>query len=388
MNRARSLLLILAGALLLASPLFAADTKVGGEVHAYWNLHLNDQGTVVGDPGLVKNYSEFNITRAFLDMTHEFNDRFSARITADIYNTDDMNEWDFRAQYAYLQINRLLPYTHGRFGLQGLVWADRVEKAWGMRYVDPASLNKLGYINYADFGASLYGTCPGDWGELVLQVVNGGGYMENEENKYKDIAVFATITPLGKYPEFKETALWLQYYKGWPNIDPVKGFSFSDNTKKDVMSAAVLVKYKKWFTGYVDYFMATTDMKPTDVIDTTITGVELPEEEKALGFSAFGKLSVATDPETFLSDIFLFGKYEWVDKHDDHTAPGLELYADADDAKYITLGAAYTLADGFEFALTFRRSTVNRIEVDEEQMPLRIAETEKNSLLVNMKADF
>jgi hypothetical protein len=31
---------------------------------------------------------------------------------------------------------------------------------------------------------------------------------------------------------------------------------------------------------------------------------------------------------------------------------------------------------------------VNRIELDVENMPLRIAETEKNSVLVNMMADF
>lgn len=387
MRLASGLLLVVAGVFLLASPLFAGDTKADGEVHAYWNLHLNDQGKVIGDPGKVKSYSEFNISRAYIGLTHEFNDKYSAKVTADIYNTTDGNEWDFRALYAYLQINKLMPYFDGRFGLQGLVWSDRVDQVWGLRYVDLASMEKLGYLSYADFGASLYGTCPGGYGELVLQVFNGGGYMQSEVNKYKNMVVFATFTPLGKYPEFKESALWFQYYKGWPNLLPMQGYSFSKNTKMDRLSGAVLVKYRYWFTAYADFFVATDDQNITDMPEYTITGVELPAEEKAKGLTVLGKSYVATS-ESFLSDIFIFGKYEYIDKHTDHTAEGLQLYADEGDGKFITVGAGYTLVDGFEFALTFKRSTVNRIEFDSEMKPLRIAETEKNSFLLNMKAEF
>jgi hypothetical protein len=386
MRQARSLLLLLAGILLLTSPLYAGDTQAEGEVHAYWELHLNDQGKVEGDSGKVKNYSDFNISRAFVGATRQFNDKYSARVTADIYHDDSANQWDLRVLYAYLQINELMPYVNGRFGLQGLVWADRVDEAWGLRYVDRASMEKLGYINYADFGASLYGTCPGGWGELVLQIMNGGGYMQTERNKYKDFALFATFTPFMNYPEFKETGIWLQYYKGWPNLAPVPGYSFSKNTKHDRLSGAALFKYKHWFTAYLDYFMATDDDNSTNAVKTSATGVVLPAEEKAKGFTAFTRVNVATS-ETFLADVFIFGKYQWLDKHTDHTAPGLELEADEGDGKFIILGTGYTLADGFEVALTFRRSTVNRLEYD-EGVPQRVAETEKNSMLVNMLADF
>jgi hypothetical protein len=387
MRRVTGLLFVVAGIILLASPLYAGETKAGGEVFAYWNLHLNDQGKVVGDLGRVKSYSQFNISRAFIDMSHTFNDKYSARVTGDIYETPDANNWDLRVVYAYLQINNLMPHIAGRFGLQQLVWADRVDQVWGLRYVDEASMEKLGYINFADFGASLYGVCPGGWGELVLQAFNGGGYTEPEVNKYKDLVAYATFTPLGKYPEFKECALWFQYYKGWPNLEPVQGVSFSKNTKKDRISGAAVIKYRNWFTAYADYFIAKDDTNPSAAAIVTITGIDLPEDDKSTSFTVFGKSNVATS-ETFLSNVFIFGKFQWLNKHTDYNATGLKLYADEGDGKFLTAGAGYTLTDGFEVAITFLRSTVNRIEYDVNMVPLRIAETEKNSLLLNMKAVF
>ncbi len=396
MKRMNALLLFLAGLLLVTSPLLAGDTEIGGEIYVNWRLNLNDQSLrAVSDPLLtdsteVKNYNQFNITQAYIDLKHKFDDKFSARLTADIYNNEGgFNGWGFRAQYAYLQIEKLLPHTSFRLGLQAPAWVEMVDAAWGLRYIDEASLEKLEYLPTADFGVGLYGTLPGDWGTLVLQILNGSGYTEAELNKHKDVALFASFTPLHNKPDFQESAIWLQYYKGYPNLEPLPGISFADYTQKDRISFAGLFKYRQWCTFYIDYFMATDDVWPNRKADTTATGVNLPEQDKSKGVTAFAKLNVATS-ETFLADIYVFGKAEFVDRHLDHKDPGLELEAEENDAKYLTLGVGYELTDGFDFALTFKRATVNRLEEkpDEPGVPVRVAETERNTFMVNFIASF
>jgi hypothetical protein len=287
-----------------------------------------------------------------------------------------------------MRINNLMPMTDMVFGLQGLVWADKFLEAWGLDYVDEGSMEKLGYLHDADFGVSFYVVPTCGWGEVILQAVNGGGLTESEHNKNKDLVAFLQINPLKDQPGWSHSAIWAQYYKGWPNIEPSGNLSFSDNTAQDRLSVAGLIKYSNWFTAYADYFLTTDDMNDTDVPDTTVTGVNLPDEEKANGVTVFAKVAVATAEDSWLSDVYLFAKYEYLDKHTDHEAEGLQLYADEDDARFITIGAGYELTEGFHFALTLKRSTVNRLEFDAENLPLRVAETERNTIFVNMLAAF
>jgi len=381
MKRVSILMLVVTGMLFLASPLFAGETKAGGEVFVNWNLHLNDHG-------MVKNYHAFELTQAYIDIKHKFDEKYSARVTADIFNNGgDSDGWEFRGEMAYLQINRILPRIDLRFGLQPLIWAEKVDQAWGLRYVDIASMEGMDYLAYSDFGVSFLGTYPGNWGTVALQIVNGGGKYESEQNKYKDIILFSSLNPLKKNPNFKESAIWAQYYYGFPNLTPVPGLSFSDLTQKDRFSVAGLVKYRQWFTTYIDYFMATDDENLYATEDTTITGYSLPEKEKSTGITIFTKVNVATS-ETFLSNVYMFGKLEFIDKHRDHTAAGLEHYADENDSKFLTVGVGYKLIEGVHMAIVVDRSTVNRIEFDEEAKPLRIAETEKNTFKINFLGSF
>jgi hypothetical protein len=382
MNRARVLLLVVAGALFLTGSLWADETTVGGEIFTHWNLDLNDQ-TIV-DSKQVKNYNNFEVTRAWLDLQHVFSEKYSARITTNVYEMGEAGAGDMYVQYAYLQINKLLPYTDFRFGLQGQAWVMMVDETWGMRWVDVASLERFGFLEFADFGATLEGTCPGDWGTLTLQVLNGTGRDDIELNKYKDIALYAKVTPLFNYEGWEESAIFGQYYYGFPNVEDVPGVSVSDRTKKERLSAAGRLSYKDWFVAYVDYFQTSDD----DNIAGQPEGSDFPEEDKAKGATVFGKLALANSGANFLSDIYLFGKYQYVDLHTDHTAASIRLFAEEGDAKHILAGAAYELTEGFQFALTFRRTTTDRIEYDEEDEPLRIAETERNFFMFNMMAKF
>ena len=380
MNRANVLFLILAGVILMAGSLFAGDTEVGGEIYARWKLALNDQSIAVAEQ--VKNYNNFEVTRAWINIQHTFSEKYSARLTTDLYNNG--GQVDAFVQFAYLHINDLLPYTSMRFGLQEGVWANHVDKAWQLRYVDIASMEQFGFVDYADFGVSLYSTCPGNWGHLVLQVMNGAGANVHEVNKYKDITLFAELTPMSESPSWGQTALYAMYSQGYPNIAPLDGYSFADNTKKQRVAFGGKLAYKNWFTGYLDYFMASDD---ADIIGQP-EGSDFPEEDKTSGTTLFAKINVAGEETSFLADVFVFAKFQFLDRHTDHDAVSVRLYAEEGDAKHLLAGAGYRLAEGLEMALTFKRTTEDRIEFDEDLEPLRIAETERNTFTVSFLASF
>lgn len=349
-----------------SAQVLAGETTFGGEVHAHWLLHLNDHGQG-------KNFNYFNVHRGWLIVDHQFSEKYQANFVLEATargGQEFSTNYDAHIRSAYVQANAVFKYFDLRFGMHDVIWIDQVEKLWGLRYVDEVSLHKLGYLPRADLGFSIIGTCPGSWGVLALQVMNGAGYTESEENKYKDFAMFAKLIPFPKSPDWSEVAFMGQYYSGKPNVaDGSGGRSFSDNTLKTRMQVAGVFKYRKWVTAFGEYFVAKDDANWNN-------GTEDEFVDEAQGYTLFGRMYVATS-EKWLSRVSVFGKYEWVDKN--KNAQGL--LADLGDLRYLTAGVAYEPTENFELALAIRRDTVNEIEND-----IRIAEIESNSFLITVKA--
>jgi hypothetical protein len=383
MKRICLLLLVVTAFLFATNSLTAGEPKVGGVLFANWKMHLNDQRkNPYDDQGQGKNFNSFDITRARLILDQQFGEKFSANLMIDIIPRDSMDEFglQYRLRSAYIQGDKLIKYTTMRFGMQSLLWFDYVEKAWGLRYIDAVSLDKLGYLERADFGLSIIGDCPSNYGTLALQIVNGAGFTHHEMNKNKDIIIFAAGYPFPKNPDFAETGMWAQYYKGWPNnaYPDSMATDFRKNTKKDRMQVAGVVKYRKWVTGVVEYFQ-TWDK------GDVATAITKDNQEKAKGFSLMAKVNVAT-AETWLSKVYLFGKYEWIDKHA-QMAKGLYPFESQDgDAKFLLIGTGYSPVEGYELAFGFVRETV---QVPSPAVnPTEMKEDEKNSIQINMTAKF
>ena len=363
-----SLWLFAATVLLFASgaQVVAAETTVGAEIHAQWLLHLNDQG-------LGKNFNYFNIHRGQLIVDHSFSEKYSAKIVVESYtNGLSVNDgWSTRLRLAYLQANTVLPYTNIRFGMQNNLWNEKVEGVWGLRFVDAVSLYKLGYVDQADLGVSLIGNCPGGYGILAIQLVNGGGYHESEINKYKDCIIYGEFHPFPKNADWSEVALLVESYTGYPNIeDGSQGASFSENTMKNRLQGGAVVKYRKWLTAFGEYFVTRDDANWNNS-----TADEFVDE--ANGFSVFGRLYVATT-EKWLSRVSIFGKYERVDKNKNAENP---LVKDNGDARYLVAGLSYEPVDNYELAVVVKRDTVSELVNN-----VRIEEVESNSLMFTMRA--
>lgn len=367
------ILLLTVSAILVITPLAAladGETTVGAEIHAEHNLHLNDQGRG-------KNFHEFTINRGWLWVDHSFSDRYEARITVEseepLMGESNGTGWTMRLRHAYLQVNELVNYVDLQAGLLDNYYISRVEDVWGYRYVDEVSLHKLGYLSEADIGVSLVGVCPGDWGVLVVQVLNGGGYFERDMNKYKDFIVLAEIHPFPKSPDFSEVALIGQYYMGWPNIaDGSVGRSFSENTKKDRLSGGAIFQYRSWIRGFAEVFLTQDDSDWTN--DTSDEFVD-----EAYGFSVLGSINIATS-DTWLARVKVFGKYEWIDRNRNKEL----LFGDDEDARYLVAGASYEPVDGYELALSVRRDTENVLITSGSSQ--FITEEESNFFLISARA--
>jgi hypothetical protein len=373
------LLLVMAAILFATSPIFAGETKVGGQVWAKWQLHLNNQ--TVNNVKMGKSFNSFDIDRARLILDQKFSDRYEANIMADIYRpSSGDNPLQFRLRSAYIQVNSLVKYTTMRFGMQSFVFMDRLEKVWNLRFIDATAMEKLGYISRADVGVGFIAECPGNYGTIALQILNGGGYAQPENNKFKDFVGFIQALPMPKNPDFGECALLAQYYKGYPNILDVSDDStsrpgFTKSTRKDRLEIGGVFKYKKWGTAYVEYFTAwdKSDLSTVKTKENT---------EKANGLSLFGRVNVAAS-ETWLARVYLFGKYEWLDMHTQIDNGVNPFGAQEGDSRYITAGIGYSPVDGYDLALTVKRNTTNKNDNN-----LQITEEEANTLYLFMQAKF
>lgn len=279
--------------------------------------------------------------------------------------------WQVHLRRAQLQVNRLVPYVTAQFGMQDQLYIRRVEDVWGLRFVDRVSLHKLGYLDEADLGVSGIGKCPGDWGILAIQVINGSGYRMTDANKYKDIALYAEFVPFPKNPDFSELAIFGQIYLGKPNVSiPLSVTGASENIKKERYSGAFVFKYRQWLTAFAEVFQAKDDDDYTTPSDDEFV-------DDAFGYSLLGRTHVATT-DRWLAKLSLFAKYEWLDRN--RNAEGLK--ADEDDVRSLLVGLAYVPIEGYEIAASMRRDTRNVI-IDN----LRINEQERNFFLLNFRAN-
>jgi hypothetical protein len=165
--------------------------------------------------------NKFDIGRAYLTAKGPLGDRASFRLTTDIKQgagTDSYRGWFVRLKYAFLQYDYMKPNAQGasafaRIGVLHTVVIDHEENFWP-RYFAQASLEKYGFLSSADIGVSTGIALPNRIGEIYADVVNGTGYDNPENNKYKDVQARLTITPLAQTTSILKTLAitpWFSY---------------------------------------------------------------------------------------------------------------------------------------------------------------------------------
>jgi hypothetical protein len=187
----------------------APTVNVSGLIFGNYQYHLSGQS---------KEFNQFLLDRAYVNVRATVSDRMSIRVTTDVFQSGDQNGWTIRAKYAYLQYDFLKrPTWNGvvRAGMLHNVMVEQVEQFWP-RFVSQVAFERSGGFASADVGAAALVTLPGRMGEVYAHVVNGPGYTRRETDRFKDYAARLTLTPLaGRVSGFLSTlAISPWFYEG------------------------------------------------------------------------------------------------------------------------------------------------------------------------------
>jgi hypothetical protein len=167
----------------------APPVNVSGLVFGNYQYHLSGQS---------KDFNQFVLDRAYVNVRATLTDRMSVRITTDVFQSGDQNGWTIRAKYAYLQYDlaKGRDWTAAlRAGMLHNVVIEHLEQFWP-RFVSQVALERSGGFASADVGAAAHVTLPARLGEMYAHVVNGPGYTRREGDRFKDYAARVTLTPL------------------------------------------------------------------------------------------------------------------------------------------------------------------------------------------------
>ncbi len=160
--------------------------------------------------------SQFSVDRAYLTFRGQVAPDFGFRVTTDIKalpaNNTTYNGLIVRLKYAYLQWD----YLHAADSNSVAAWArigqihtvvlEDEERFWP-RWLQKTALEYWALQpGAADQGASTQLTLPQKWGWAYFTIGNGGGYQTAiDADRYKDVALRLSLTPLGKSTGFFKT---------------------------------------------------------------------------------------------------------------------------------------------------------------------------------------
>jgi hypothetical protein len=229
--------------------------------------------------------NKFDIGRAYLTFKGPLGDRVSYRVTTDIKQgagTDSYKGWFVRLKYAFLQYDYMKPNADGasafaRLGVLHTVVVDHEENFWP-RYLAQTGVEKNGFFSSADLGVATQITLPNKLGEIYADVVNGTGYDNPENNKYKDFQARVTITPLANSKSILKTLTISPWYSYGGNASVFLNNTTSpitDRLKKDRYGIFVGNKDRRLTFGG-DYAERkdgadnnTTDVTLDQIVNTT-----------------------------------------------------------------------------------------------------------------------
>jgi hypothetical protein len=303
---------------------YSAETKVSGEIYAFYANDLTQNGHGKG-------YNKFDLSRVYITLKSTLSKEVSVRVTADVANMAG-NARDIYLKYAYLDwnIEKVVPYSTIRFGLQQTGWIDYMNKIWGRRYVAKTLMDEYKTLPSADYGISYIVKFPKGYGHGSIQLLQGPGYKGTEENRYKDISAFVFFRPLMQVPDLAASMVGGYYYKGFSDKPDIT----SDN-KKDRLAALGSLAYGGIVRLSGEYFMSWDRTDPGDT-----------EDLKKDGISLYGDIRFPMAKSTFLKKMALVGRYDLYDK---------DKGKEDNESEYLIAGMEWQIVEGFNLMPNFQR---------------------------------
>jgi hypothetical protein len=171
----------------------AADetTTVGGRIFAdftYIDQKSNDVKTDASGTGT-------DVKRAYLIVTHTFDDHWSANITTDFNYTSATNYAQIFIKKAYIQA-KVSDAFIARLGSADLPWVPYVEDLYGYRYVEKLVVDRLSFGTTADWGLHGGGKAFDSKVNYAVSVINGNGYRNPTRAQTADVEARVGFVPI------------------------------------------------------------------------------------------------------------------------------------------------------------------------------------------------
>jgi len=170
--------------------------------------------------------SEFEVRRAYVNVTGTISDLFSFRVTPDVaarqattisgtglpsdvkVSSSFDGSLTIRLKYAFGQLNldKLGAWGKGawiRLGQQQTPYVDFMEGIYRYRFQGTVFLERQGLLSSSDVGLSGHYDLPSDYGDLHLGFYNGDTYTKAEANGQKAFQVRGTVRPLPRHAVLK-----------------------------------------------------------------------------------------------------------------------------------------------------------------------------------------
>jgi hypothetical protein len=175
--------------------------RVGAVIYPDYTVTLNPKTTDAD--GNTITFSQFNVSRSYINVTGNISHIVAFRITPDIAReTSSFSSLNgslvFRIKYAYAQFNLddwMTKGSYARFGIQQTPWLDFIEGIYRYRFQGTMFPEREGYFASADGGASFHYQLPSNYGDVHVGVFNGENYNRVEPNDQKALMVRATVRP-------------------------------------------------------------------------------------------------------------------------------------------------------------------------------------------------
>jgi hypothetical protein len=185
-----------------AGPDEVPSIKVGAVIFPDYTFTLKPKTTDAD--GNTIHFNEFNVTRAFIDVSGKLTRIVSFRVTPDVARetsafSDNEGSVELRIFYAYAQFNfdDWMPKdSYARFGIQPTPWLGFAEDVYRYRFQGAMFTEREGYLAAADAGAAFHYTLPSDHGDLEIGVYNGEGFNKAEANEGKALMFRGTLRPV------------------------------------------------------------------------------------------------------------------------------------------------------------------------------------------------
>jgi len=163
----------------------APTVTLGGVAYAQFAAQL-DSG---------KN-SNFDVTRAYLNVIGRFRDGIMTRVTGDVYQNADGSH-TYRLKYAFVNWTPAGSALTYRFGLMTTPWIDWEEALWDYRMQGPVAVDRNKYMTSSDFGAGVDGNIDNEMVDFQASVVDGTGYGSTPGDMHKVVAGRVSVRLLG-----------------------------------------------------------------------------------------------------------------------------------------------------------------------------------------------